>query len=133
MIPAEWISINRPGDREVVGYLAMSDDGFVPFDLLGRSLAGPLAFEAAEELLLERGLAYLASRWKLKVDDAREPIDVVIRDIAPDRVTLMSDDFDYGKPIGTLFTLPVPETTGRLQPGEPGSSARFVNAVPGQS
>lgn len=130
MIPADWLRINRPGDRETVGYLAMSDDGFVPFDLLGRPIAGVLPFEEAEELLLERGLGYLANRWKLQVDDATEPIDVVIRDVGPDQVTLMSDDFGYGKPIGTLFSLEIPEVTGRLQPGAAGSSARFINAIP---
>lgn len=131
MIPSEWITVNRPGDRETVGYLEMLDDGFVPFDLLGRQLAGQLPFEEAEELLFEHGLAYLAGRWKLTVDDAAEPIDVVIRDVGPEQVTLMNDDLEYGKPIGALFTLAVPELTGRLQPGAPGSSARFVNAIPG--
>ena len=130
MIPADWLRVNRPGDRETAGYLELSDDGFRPFDLLGRPVAEPLPYEAAEEILLEQGLSYLASRWRLAVDDAAEPIDVVIRDVSPEQVTVLSDDYAYPQPIGTVFSLPVPETSGRLQPGAPGSSARFLQAIP---
>ncbi|NYE94138.1 hypothetical protein FHU41_000359 [Psychromicrobium silvestre] len=133
MISTEWISVIRPDDREVVGYLEMVDDGFVPYDLLGRQVYGetPLPYQEAEELLIERGLSYLASRWKLEVEDADEPIDVVIKEISPERVILISDDYQYGKAIGTPFSLELPENSGRLQPGAPGATARFINAVPG--
>ncbi|WP_394940916.1 serine/threonine protein phosphatase [Psychromicrobium sp. YIM B11713] len=133
MIPEEWIRVIRPDDREIVGYLEMLDDGFVPRDLLGRPVenhAEALDYDEAEELLIGAGLEYLARRWKLSVDDAEEPIYVVVREISPAQVTVISDDPDYHRDLGTAFTLELPEFSDRLQPGAAGSGPRFVIAMP---
>ncbi|AJT40840.1 hypothetical protein [Psychromicrobium lacuslunae] len=146
MIPQEWISVIRPEDREVVGYLEMFEDGFVPYDLLGRAVpveGAPeesnqanfapqprlLDYQDAEDLLIERGLSYLAARWKLEVDDAAEPVDVIIREITPAAVLLMVDDYDYAQPLGTVISLDLPERSGRLQQGSD-SGPRFLKAIP---
>lgn len=141
MIPLEWIRVIRPDDREVVGYLEMSGDGFLPYDLLGRpvqsgqgqnELAGEpqaLPYDEAEEVLIDRGLGYLAARWKLQVDDVEQPIDVVIRELTPATVSVMIDDYQYSKPLGTVITLDLPEISGRLRQGSSGGP-RFLNAVP---
>ncbi|MDN5726497.1 MAG: hypothetical protein L0G99_11285 [Propionibacteriales bacterium] len=87
MIPADWIPHRRPGDRELVGYLVLSGDDVLPMNLLGQSLSEPIAYDEAESLLEERGLAGLAGRWVLTLADGTDH-PVVITQIDAGRVVL---------------------------------------------
>ena len=59
----DWIEHKR-GDRELLGWIAPDGDGFVVFDLLGRSRTpAPVDWLDAEELLEELGIGYLADRY----------------------------------------------------------------------
>ena len=55
----DWIE-HRRGDGERLGWMRQEGEKFVPVDLLGRDLSGPLDWLAAEELLEETGIGYLA-------------------------------------------------------------------------
>ncbi|WP_285724960.1 hypothetical protein [Psychromicrobium xiongbiense] len=130
MISEDWITVIRPGDREIVGYLELQGGGFRPHDLLGHPVAELLDYDVAENLLLDAGLGYLVWRWTLQVPDAEAPIDVVNREISSRQVIVVSDDYHYHQPMGTEFILEIPDLSGRLQPGTPGSGPRFLQAVP---
>ena len=67
-------------------------DGFVPVDLLGRERAGVLDWLAAEELLDELGIGYLADPYLL--DRAgHPPLRVRIVEVSPRGIRVKRDDF----------------------------------------
>jgi hypothetical protein len=64
MIPAGWRAHHRPGDGEIVGYLAPAADSLVtPMSLLGTPLAPAQGTQEAAALLEREGLAVLSRRW----------------------------------------------------------------------
>ena len=110
MIPTDWMPHRRRDDGELVGYLVLDGDGFVPLTVFGYPLAGACELEDAEELLDRRGLAVLAERWVW--DDApRAGMYVRIVEVTPDRVRVVDDDTGAAAVVGanlTTYDLPVP-------------------------
>ncbi len=56
---------HRRRDGELIGWMRIEGDDFVPVDLLGRDRAQPCAWDVAEALLDELGLRYLAEPFAL--------------------------------------------------------------------
>lgn len=118
MIPAEWEPYHRD-DGELIGYLVAEDETHVmPVNLVGHPIGEAMDRFAAEQLLEEAGLSYLAEPWWLRNDDGSERR-VVIIEIDADRVTVGDADFALvmGRPrdmVGDQIILTVP--TDRLRP-----------------
>lgn len=117
MLPSEWIEHRRP-DGEVLGWMLPDGDGFRVFDLLGRErTAGPVDWLAAEELLEDLGIGYLADRWTLRFDDGRvRP--VRIAEASPRGITVVGDEYGAASAVGAdldRFRLAFPAPPG-LQP-----------------
>lgn len=110
MLPAEWIE-HRRADREVLGWMLADGGGFRVFDLLGRErTVEPIEWLAAEELLDELGMSYLAARWVLRfADGAERP--VRIAEASPRGVVVVADEFGAASAVGAdpeRFHLPFP-------------------------
>lgn len=106
----DWIE-HRRGDRELLGWMVPSGDGFDVVDLLGRRRTdSPVDWLAAEELLEDLGIGYLADRYTLVRDDGVErPVRIV--EVSVDGVTVAADDFGAASAVGAdpeRFRLPFP-------------------------
>jgi len=86
-----WIE-HRRADGERVGWMRPEGAGFVPVDLLGRDRADALDWLAAEELLDELGIGYLAEPYLLERADAA-PLRVRIVEVSPHGIRVKLDDF----------------------------------------
>ncbi|GAA5083422.1 hypothetical protein GCM10025760_00020 [Microbacterium yannicii] len=122
MLPQDWIE-HRRGDGEVLGWMYADGEGFRVFDLLGRERTPggpdgePLEWLAAEELLDELGIGYLADRWTLRLPDGAER-PVRIAEASARGVTVVADEFGAASAVGAdpeRFRLPFP-VTGELSP-----------------
>lgn len=117
MIPADWIEHRRP-DGEVLGFMRPDGDGFRVYDLLGRERTEPgeggaLDWLAAEELLDELGIGYLADRWTLRFPDGTER-PVRIAEASPRGVTVVADEYGAASAVGAdperfRLAFPVPD------------------------
>ncbi len=87
----DWIE-HRRGDGERVGWMRPEGEGFVPVDLLGRARAGALDWIAAEELLDELGIGYLAEPYLLERDDG-SLLRVRIVEVSTHGIRVKLDDF----------------------------------------
>ena len=75
-------------------------DGFRVRDLLGRELtSSPIDWLAAEELLEELGIGYLADRWTLRLPDGSER-PVRIAEASVRGVTVVFDEFGAASAVG---------------------------------
>ncbi len=91
MVPAGWIEHRRAPDGELIGWIRPAGDDWVAVSLLGHDVSGPVDWLAAEHVLDERGLAWLAGVWMLDTEGG--PLRVRIVHVAPDGVTVQTDDF----------------------------------------
>ncbi|SEB97967.1 hypothetical protein SAMN04489806_2286 [Paramicrobacterium humi] len=88
---ADWIEHRRP-DGELVGWIRMAGDDFVPIDLLGREIGGPGDWLSAEERLEALGIGYLAEPWRLELAPGRH-IRVRLTEVSRDGIRAKLDDF----------------------------------------
>lgn len=102
----EWIE-HRREDGERVGWLRPEGDGFVPVDLLGRELAGPVDWLTGEEMLERAGIGYLADRYELLLDDGRR-LRVRLTEVSTQRIVVKKDDFGAIDAPQLFYTLPFP-------------------------
>ena len=93
---ADWIE-HRRHDGERVGWIRMTGDLFVPVDLLGRDLSGPVGWLEAEETLEDAGIGYLAELYEL-----RQP------EVSPERIVAKKDDFGAVGAPQLYYPLPFP-------------------------
>ncbi|MCP2635334.1 hypothetical protein K0817_001980 [Microbacterium sp. HD4P20] len=106
MAPADWIE-RRRADGEVVGWIVPDGEGFRVRDLLGQERTplgadgrrAPIDWLAAEELLDELGIGYLADRWTLRLTDGSQRV-VRIAEVSPRGVTVVADDFGAASAVG---------------------------------
>lgn len=126
MVPTGWFEHRRPGDREVLGYLRPSGDGFVAVDRLGRDVTGVVDWVEAEEALEVHGLGWLADLWQLTQADGTR-LRVRLVEVGPDRVVVAADDFGAVDAQVQSFVLPFPAPAA-LQPFD-GDSGR-LDALP---
>jgi hypothetical protein len=104
----DWIE-HRRGDGELIGWMRPESDAFVPVDLLGRDLAGPLDWLHAEELLEQTGLSYLAEPYELHIDGGVERVRIL--EVSPARIRVKQDDGGaVGGPLPVVYDLgwPIP-------------------------
>ncbi|MFC8732864.1 hypothetical protein ACFT5B_10425 [Luteimicrobium sp. NPDC057192] len=92
MLPSDWVSHRRAGDREVVGWLRPEGDRWVAVSLLGHDLTRAVDWPDAEEALEDTGLGWLSGVWLLDHDDD-EPVRVRLVEVTPERVVVQTDDF----------------------------------------
>lgn len=106
-LPESWIA-HRREDRELVDWIEPESDGFVPYDLLGRPRTPrPVDWLAAEELLDELGIGYLADIYALRTDDGSW-IRARIVEVSPAGIGVKEDDFgDIGAAVAS-FRVPFP-------------------------
>lgn len=90
MTPTDWIEHRRAGDRELLGWLRLQDDGVVAIDRLGRVASDVLAWDEGEAVLDELGIGWLADLWELDVDG--RPVRVRLREVSAQRVVVTYDD-----------------------------------------
>lgn len=88
-----WVEHRRSGDRELLGWVRPSGDGFVAVDRLGRDATGPVDWTDAEDALEERGLHWLADLWQLTRADGTV-LRVRLVEVSPARVVVRVDDMD---------------------------------------
>ncbi len=116
MTPEGWIE-HRRGDGELLGWIVPAGDGFDVVDLLGRTrTAGPVDWLAAETLLEDLGIGYLAERYTLVDADGTER-PVRIAEVSVDGVTVAADDFGAASAVGAnpeRHRLPFPVPAERL-------------------
>jgi hypothetical protein len=108
-VPSDWIE-HRRGDRELLGWMRPSGDGFVAIDLLGREISGALDWLAAEELLDDLGIGYLADPYELMLQNGTW-IRVRLLEVSADRIRLKKDDWgDMSVPqVEFVVEFPIPE------------------------
>ena len=129
MLSADWYPHARD-DGEVIGWITADGEDWAAIDVLGRRVAGPVDWIAAETALEEVGLRFLADPWMLEPDlddDASAPVlRVQIVEVTPyhepgqGRIVVKVDDFgDMRRPPTDRHVLawPIP---GRLRPVRPG-------------
>ena len=116
MLPADWIE-HRRADGEILGWMLASGGGFRVFDLLGRDRTpdgvADLEWLAAEELLEELGIGYLADRWTLPLADGTER-PVRIAEASARGVTVVADEYGAASAVGAdpeRFVLSFPVTS----------------------
>lgn len=118
-VPADWYP-HRRADGEGVGWIAPDSDGdgFRAIDLLGRTVGPrPVDWVRAEELLEDRGIGYLADRYRLRLHDGTER-PVRIAEAGSDGITVIADEFGVASAVGATherFVLPFPAPES-LQP-----------------
>ena len=103
MLPADWIE-HRRADGEVLGFVCPDGEGFRVFDLLGRERTAPgddgaIDWLAAEELLEELGIGYLADRWTLRFADGTER-PVRIAEASTRGITVVADEYGAASAVG---------------------------------
>lgn len=106
----------RRSDGELVGYLVLDGDDFVPLTLFGYPLSGALELDDAEALLEERGLAVLADRWIME-GGPRASMIVRIVEVRADVVRVIDDDTGAAAVVGAnleTYELPAPTDALRL-------------------
>lgn len=110
MLPADWIE-HRRGDRELVGWIVPEGEGFLAYDILERLVtAEPVDWTAAEEVLDELGIGYLADRYILTLPDGEER-PVRITEVNTRRVVVVADEFGAASAVGSNadhYELPFP-------------------------
>lgn len=102
----EWIE-HRREDGERVGWLRPDGDLFVPVDLLGRELGGPVDWLTGEEILERAGIGYLADRYELRLADGTR-LRVRLTEVSVDRIVVKKDDLGAIDAPQLVFTLPFP-------------------------
>lgn len=113
MLPPEWIE-HRRSDGETVGWIVPDGDGFRARDLLGREVTDRVVdWLAAEELLEERGIGYLADRYALRLPDGIER-PVRISEASAEGITVVADEFGAASAVGATverfrLEFPAPE------------------------
>jgi hypothetical protein len=90
-VPGDWIEYRR-GDRERLGWMMPSGDGFVVFDLLGRRISDELDWLDAEELLDRLGMGYLADPYELKLDGCQW-LRVRLVEVSTDGIRVKKEDW----------------------------------------
>jgi hypothetical protein len=117
VIPADWQPHHRD-DGELIGYLVAQDDGLVvPVNLVGHPIGDAMDRFAAEELLEDAGLSYLAEPWLLRRDDGTDQR-VVIVEVDADHVVVADAHFALvvGLPRDMAETATLSVPTDRLRP-----------------
>jgi hypothetical protein len=105
-----WIAYRRDADGERLGWIAPAGDGFVPLSLLGRPLSEPVSWGQAERRLEDEGLGYLAEVWLL--DGPEGPRRVRFKEVSPDRLRLITDNYGAIDVPFDEIVLPVPAPAG---------------------
>ena len=113
MIPTDWMPHRRRSDGELVGYLTLEGEGFVPLTVFGHQISDALDLDDAETVLEERGLGILADRWVWSntAVDGRPEMYVRIVEVTSERVRVVDDDTGAAAVVGanlTTYDLPVP-------------------------
>lgn len=106
----DWIE-HRRSDGERVGWLRAAGDNFVPIDLLGRELSGPVDWLDAEEALESAGIGYLADLYELRQPDGSW-LRVRLAEVSPTTIIAKQDDLGAVGVPQVFFTLPVPMPEG---------------------
>lgn len=112
--PLDWIE-HRRADGELLGWMRADAEGFRVFDLLGRERTpaeadGAIDWLAAEELLDELGIGYLADQWTLCLPDGAER-PVRIAEVSTRGITVVADEYGAASAVGAdpeRFRLPFP-------------------------
>lgn len=114
---AAWIE-HRRGDRELLGWIVPEGEDFAVVDLLGRRVAGPVDWLAAEELLEELGIGYLADPYELVLETGTA-LRVRITEVGVDGIRVKKDDFGAVDAPALYYDLPfpAPDTLRRPEPG----------------
>jgi hypothetical protein len=108
----DWIE-HRRGDRELLGWLAPSGDGFVVIDLLGRPRTEALDWLAAETFLDDLGIGYLADSYLYLGGRVR------IVEVSTSGVKIVNDEWGAASAVGASpekIALPFPVPADVLVP-----------------
>ena len=117
MIAADWEPHHRD-DGELIGYLVAAErDLVVPINLVGHPIGDAMERFAAEDMLEDAGLSYLAEPWLLRHDDGSEQR-VVIVEVDADRVVVTDAQFALvvGRPPDMVDRVTLSVPTDRLRP-----------------
>ena len=106
----------RRDDGELLGWIEERNEGFVAIDHLGWERTGVVDWFAAESVLDDLGLSYLAERYVYAADDGRV-LDVRIAEVREGAVVVKEEDGGaIGMPqIFYTFAIPVNPEVLRLK------------------
>ncbi|MBF4458602.1 hypothetical protein [Pseudoclavibacter sp. VKM Ac-2867] len=111
--PSDWIE-HRRGDGELLGWMRPRGDGFVVIDLLGRERSDAIDWLAAETLLEETGIGYLADAYELRLEDGHWTR-VRITEVSAVRIRVKREDWGDMTVPHNEYLLPFPPA-GDLRP-----------------
>ncbi len=117
MIPGQW-SPHQRDDGELIGYLVPDESGLVvPVNLVGHPIGDAMDELAAEQMLEDAGLSYLAEPWLLRRDDGTDQR-VVIVEVDADHVVVTDAQFALvvGRPKDMVDRITLSVPTDRLRP-----------------
>lgn len=110
MLPEHWIE-HRREDGELVGWIEIEGEAFHAHDILGRRVSSePLDWVAAESVLEELGIGFLADRYLLRLPDGSER-PVRISEVSSRGIVVIADEFGGASAVGSdadTFELPFP-------------------------
>lgn len=106
----------RGRDRERIGWIMVSGDDFVAYDLLWRPVSAPVDLTAAEKALDELGLRYLADEWELLSADG--PVRVGIVEISRTQLSVapLLNSENVAKALDLTRRIELPNPTDLLRP-----------------
>ena len=111
MLPNGWIEHRRQGDRELVGWIEPHSDGFRAYDILGWPVGtDTVDWVTAEDALEERGIGFLAERYRLRLPDGTER-PVRISEVNTSCIVVIADEWGSASAVGSnadTFELPFP-------------------------
>lgn len=125
-VPPHWTA-HRRDDGELVGWIRPEGELWVAVDLFGHDVSAPIEWLDAEEVLEDRGIAWLADMWMLHRDDSA-PWRVKIVEVSPDGVVVQTDDFGAIDVPVTRIELPWPAPEA-LQPHVATASRRSTEGT----
>ncbi|ALV47449.1 hypothetical protein MB46_05805 [Arthrobacter alpinus] len=110
----DWIEHRRAEDKELVGWIQPTGQGFVAMDLLGRRRTDVVDWMIAEEALDELGLSYLADPHELRLDGG-DWLRVRIAEVSSGLVRVKKDDWGDMTAPQIYYTLDFPVPDDRLR------------------
>lgn len=118
MDTSDWVAVTRE-DGETVGWIQPLDPGFETVQarsVLGHAVGGPADYVAAEEVLVERGIAELAGHWHLGAGTRPVRGDLAILEVSAHGIVVADAMLVKALVPCERFTVPWPDVERLLEP-----------------
>jgi hypothetical protein len=113
----DWIEHRRGLDGELLGWMHPVGEGFVALDLLGRPRTEVVDWAAAEGMLDEVGIAYLAEPYELQIEPGHW-LRVRVTEVSASHITFKKEDWGDMNAPQLFYTRTFPLAPDQLRPLE---------------